>query len=198
MTVLSRAFVLFLVTGLIAGLAACYPTTRNPIGISGGTVEDSRLEGAWLGFIGETDDGPAYLFFFRRDDGMLEAMLTRPAIGEEDGGCASVTLGLGRLGEDRLMNARTVLDDGDPPDPGDTDYTALAYRFAADGSLHLFMPSERSIEDAIRSGGIAGEISQNRFFNQATLTADSEALDAFFEGAMHLFDVELGVFRPLH
>ena len=96
-----------------------------------------------------------------------------------------------------VWSFRAFQRDRSPPDPGDTDTTSLTYRFAADGSLHLFMPSEKSIEDAIRSGGIAGEIPENGFFNQTTLTADNEALVEFFEDAMHLFDAELGAFRPL-
>ncbi len=81
-------FCIFLSAFFSAFLAACFPTSENPIGTTQNTARQadgesthaaSQLLGSWKGTLG-TDAQAVYLFFLSGDENNLEALLIRSGV----------------------------------------------------------------------------------------------------------------------
>jgi hypothetical protein len=194
----AKVFALLCLSALLSGLlAACYPTSENPIGVSAGpTALDARLTGVWKGRIGTDKDATAYLFAFPREGGRLEAMLLHPSATDDKGDWTTVSLTPGKAGTANILNAKLVLDNGAPAREGTVDYTPVLYRFDPSGELRLFVLDEKALADAVRQNRIAGTVKESSLGNDVRLTADAKTLDAFFAAnAAALFTEDYGSFR---
>lgn len=194
MTAHFRAFALLCLTIV---LAACYPTSESPIGVSAGAPSpDARLSGVWKGRIGTDKDAAAYLFVFPREGGRLEAMLLHPSAKDDKGDWTTVSLVPGKTGAADILNAKLVLDNGAPAKEGTADYTPVLYRFEANGALRLFVLDEKALGNAVRQKRIAGTVKESSIGDDVRLTAGGKSLDAFFAAnAAALFTQDYGSFR---
>ena len=195
MTVFARLGA-FLIAAL---LAACYPTTQQPIGSSTPQTADARLAGGWKGAPKDPKDGPNYLFFLPRKDNNFEAVMVYPAHGDDKASWMSFALSTAKVGKNDFINGQVVLDDGQPSKDADKNYTPVWYRFDKDGTLRLFMLDEKAMEAAIAKGEIKGDVNKSTFGDDVNITADAKTLDAFF--ASHdpntLFTDPLGTYRRI-
>lgn len=180
-------------------LAACYPTTREPIGSTGAMTADARLVGGWKAINEEAKDEPTFLFFLRRDADKLECLLVTADKGDKKGEWMSFEALTGKAGAHAFLNGRTLLDDGKKPADANTDWTPVHYRFDADGTLRLFTLDEKAIGAAIKKGEIKGEIKEGSLGDEVRITAEAKAVDAFFAGRdpKTVFKQTLGVYRRL-
>lgn len=205
---IARIFLCILVPAFLSVfLAACFPTSENPVGKMQSTARQadgepthaaSRLLGSWKGVLG-TDAQAVYLFFLAGDDNKLEALLIRPGDGQDKGGWLSFALILGELGEHRFVNAKILLDDGEPSAEKDNGYTPLLYRFDKDDTLRFFVLDDIELKKVIREGKIAGEVKEGTYFDDIRITADAKTLDAFFlASAASLFTEDFGTFHRLN
>ncbi len=111
----------------------------------------------------------------------------------------SFALILGELGEHRFVNAKILLDDGEPSSEKDNGYTPLLYRFDEDGTLRLFVLDDIELKKAIREGKIAGNVKESTYFDDIRITADEKALNAFFlSTTASLFTEDFGTFHRLN
>jgi len=165
----------------VAGLfvAACLPvTSEHPIGESKGFAADPALLGVWRGRGENKEDKPGTIAFLRGEGGHMTAIL----IAEDD--WETYDLQVATLGANHIMNARSVLKNGEPVDGDEAKaIIPLLYRFGRDGKLTLSLLDDKASAAAIRAGKIKGE---SKADDDAHLTAEPKELDAFFatkEGA---------------
>ena len=178
-------------------LSACYPTTVTPIGSSGPMTPDARLVGMWKGMPKDPKDGPNYITFLPRKDS-LEAIIVTPAHGDDHGGWMTFAAHTGKVGKNSFINARELLDDGQPPsDDTAKDYTPVLYVFGKDGTLRMYMLDDKPVEDAIDKGLLKGEYKKSDFGDDIRITASAKELDDFFisHDPKNYFTELLGTYR---
>jgi hypothetical protein len=162
-------------------VAACLPvTTKNPVGTTAGFKQDASLVGVWKGEPDKNnpDDKPVYFAFLNANEDGMTAIMLQPGKGTGDWG--AYNLKLATLGENRFINAWTVLDNGKPADASEAKADILLlYRLGKDGKLTVYLLDEEATRAAIRAGRIKGEV-QPGDTGDVRLTAEPKVLDAFF------------------
>lgn len=178
-------------------LGGCLPVTSlHPIGSTVAAAPDPALSGAWRGRMKDAD-AASTLYFLPQKDGLTALFVTDP--GRKDAGSwGSFTVTTARLGANRFLNAREVLDEGKPAQ-GKIATTSfpLLYRLAGN-SLTLYLLDEKKTAAAITAGKLKGTVEQG-MDGDIVLTEDAAALDAFMAGkdAASLFGPPLLVLHKL-
>jgi hypothetical protein len=165
-------------------VTACLPvTSSNPVGTTVGFTADPALTGLWRGQVHQPE-GWVYMTFFPQTDGTTTALLISPPDSTRkdssaQGDWSVYSLQTAVLGEYHYMNAKEISNNGKAPDAAQADKTfPLLYRVNSDGALVIYLLDEKAAAVAIKSGAVAGTITQGQF-GDITLTADPATLDAF-------------------
>ena len=164
------------IAALALALSACV-SLPHPVGTSTGFKNDPGLEGLWYG---KTDkDGEAAYYHV-----LLNADNTATVIGvgthshDDKGGWGVFTLTTAALGGNHYINAREISEGGQPksdPENPDDWYSGL-YRLDGD-TLVIYAFDDKKVTAEIKAGRIAGTISQGRFSDSVTITADAAHVD---------------------
>jgi len=184
-------------------LAGCLPvTTKTPVGTTAGLGVDEALYGTWRG-PAEDGKGIAYLHILKseKDKTMAGILVEGDLKGQGDGGAILVQFDTARLGQNRYLNVRHLLDD-DKDKEGDMSWTDIngasapfLYRLEGD-RLTLLWLDEDKVKAAIKSGVLTGTIGDGDY-GDVQITLDAKALDAFMAKpeATKLFKVYLTLTR---
>jgi len=168
---------------LIAALAAtaCLPVaSKSPIGSTQGFVIDPSLIGTWKG-AANGEKVASYFHFLPGRENTIMAVVVTPPGDDDQGGWGAFALQTVKLGSNYFMNAQEVSDNGQvATDKTAQNTTPLLYKIGDDGKLTLYMLDEKATAAAIKAGKIAGTVEPGDY-GDVTLTADPEALDAFFQ-----------------
>jgi len=156
-------------------LTGCYDTTTHPLGTTAGITPDPALTGTWKGV--NSDGKPGYLHFLPQSDGSITVLIVEDGTGDNDWDVATITTT--RLGANRWMNARLVESDGKPDTDAPPGTVPVLYRIDGQGTLTVALPHEEALRDAVTSGRVKGRV-EDGAYGDVTITADPEALDAFF------------------
>lgn len=161
-------------------LAACYPpVTRHPVGTTTGIRNDPAIAGSWRTLPSGDDKGGGYFHFLPlKNGGFTVIAIPNTSDPASDWLLAAVTSarfapGYGFLNAWLTDRNRERL----PDQPPGT--VPLLYRFDGKGVLTLYMIDEDAAKTAIRAHRIAGDAGKSGT-DDATITADPRALDAFF------------------
>jgi hypothetical protein len=172
-----------IVFALIAALSAsaCLPvSSKSPIGSTQGFVIDPSLIGTWKG-AANGEKVASYFHFLPGRENTIMAVVVTPSSEDDQGGWGAFALQTVKLGSSYFMNAQEVSDNGKvASDQSAQNTTPLLYKISDDGKLTLYMLDEKATAAAIKAGKIAGTVEPGDFGDVA-ITADPEALDAFFQ-----------------
>lgn len=164
---------------IMALLAACVPTTRNPLLGPEDGVTDGRLTGLWTGMV---DKQRVYFHFIaQNDDGYHVLGLTHGGP-EEHGGWSAYGVRTVRLGEARYMSVEPLVDDGKLVDD-DERFIACRYRIGPTGELLIWTMSEEPVILDIEAGKLAGQVDEGRFGTSIDITATTAELAAYVAAA---------------
>ncbi len=199
MSLFVRACILIFCLPMVS--ACTVLSTENPIGISSTISTDSRLLGGWKLVSADTGDtGRNYAFVEPREAGGLHTTVIswEPLyiLDPQEHYRSTYEIITGRVGEHRFINARPLLERGEPASELtlESGYFPILYRFQKDGSVQFFGEIEGTIIDAIESGRVSGTAVDGNI----RLTADPQSLDAFFaEAAPTVFSTLLWTLEPL-
>jgi hypothetical protein len=172
-----------IVFALVAALAAagCLPVaSKSPIGSTQGFVMDPSLIGTWKGAASGQKVASWFHFLPGRENTIMAVVVT-PSNEDDSGGWGAFALQTAKLGSNYFMNAQEVSDNGKvASDQTAQNPTPLLYKIGDDGKLTLYMLNEKATAAAIKAGKIAGTVEPGDY-GDVTLTADPDALDAFFQ-----------------
>ena len=177
-------------------LAACLPVTSlHPIGQTVAAT-DPVLSGAWRGKLKGAETAST-LYFLPQKDGGTALFVTDP--GKKDAGSwGSFAITTARLGANRFINAREVIDEGKPAE-GKIATTGfpLLYRISGN-SLTLYLLDEQKTAAAIKAGKLKGTVEQGTDGDVA-ITEEAATLDALMasKAGAGLFGPPLMVLRKL-
>lgn len=157
-------------------LGACLPVTSlHPIGATAAAAPDPALSGAWRGKMKGAETAST-LFFLPQKDGASVLFVTDP--GKKDGGSwGSFAVTTARLGANRFINARELLDHGEPAEGKFATSFPLLYRISG-ASLTLYLLDEKKTAAAIASGKLKGTV-ETGIDGDVSITEEAGPLDAF-------------------
>ncbi|GEM_PF-836025 len=165
-------------------LASCLPvTTSVPVGSTAGFRPDPSLIGTWIARSADKSDknaDAAYFHFLPQPDGSFTLVMTPYKPAKDSGEWSVYRLQTATLGTNRFINAQEVSNNGKAPDDSLTRIFPLLYRAGKGGQITLYLVDEDAAKAAIQSGKIKGEIEQGSY-GDVHITADAQALDAFFQ-----------------
>ena len=176
-----RAVRIFAALALALAASACLPVaSKSPIGSTQGFVIDPSLIGTWKGTANGGKVASWFHFLPGRDNTVMAVVIT-PASEDDSGGWGAFALQTVKLGSNYFMNAQEVSDNGNVAgDKTAQNPTPLLYKIGDDGKLTLYMLDEKATAAAIKAGKIAGTVEPGDY-GDVTITADPDALDAFFQ-----------------
>jgi hypothetical protein len=168
---------------LILGLAACIPTSENPI-ITPDATLDKALNGAWRGSL--EDGGLVYLHFMRSKENKLKAILVtrenpEDAEHEGEGEWAAFTLVTAKVAGTRYMSVLYDYDDGEVVTGETRGYHLLRYTIADDGTLSMFQVDGEALAQAVEKGKLQGTVERDQFSTDVRVTTPSEGLVAYLK-----------------
>jgi hypothetical protein len=155
-------------------VAACYVTTTTPVGSTAGFRADPDLIGTW----GKSDTDCCVTFI---DNG--DGTMTERDTNADNSNLQVYTIQAATLGKNHFLNARSVIENGEPATGGGTPTVSL-YRIR-NGMLRFAQLDEERVRLAIKFGEIEGTIDPERG-GDAHITAEPAAQDRLFatrEGA---------------
>lgn len=180
--------------GLLLGLAGCLPVSQNPLSPPEKAVADSRLAGVWYGKSGEDT---VFLHFVAGKGAAMDAV----EVDHEKSGDAQAnlyTLFPSVIDGVRYLNIREKKGAEKKP------YYLARYQLSANGTLTIWMMSEKAVARAVKNEKLAGKItpknSGDRSVDQdITITASTERLAAFLRKSDPeiLFSEKFGSFKKL-
>lgn len=168
-------------------LSACV-SLPSPIGASVGFKNDPALQGLWYGKA-DKDSDPAY-YHVLLNAGDTVTVVGVGASNDDTGGWGVLMVTTVPLGGNRFINAREIFEDGrpksDPENPAAW-YSGL-YRLE-DNVLTIYAFDENKVAAEVKAGRIAGTVSQGRFGDSVSITADAAHVDKWLSspGAASLF-----------
>jgi hypothetical protein len=173
----------FAVVGMaVLFVAGCLPvTTKNPVGTTTGFKQDPAIVGVWKvePQKDHKDNNQGFLAFLNaEEEGAMTAIMLAP--GKDAGDWGVYTLKPAALGQNRFLNAWTVINNGKAADKDEaaTDFL-LMYRLGKDGKLSLYLVDEDKAREAVKAGKIKGDFGQGSM-SDVHITAEPAALDKFF------------------
>ena len=171
---------------LAAALAAC-ASTKVPIGTANGPQDDPRLVGTWVTVDPEHPENRMTVYGFAgKSPGTMQALFVIPPGQQEKPGWGTLDVVVGKIGEQRYLNVREIMENGEASHDNDA-YSPAMYRIDGD-TLTVRNLDYGHIRDAIANGEIAG--------HDGTITAEEPALDAYIAAhADALFTGEPSVFH---
>ncbi len=165
---------------IVALLAACVPTSENPLPVSADTPLDTALYGAWLGQV-DAEDDPVFLHFVKTQDGNNKAILvTVQDEGEPDGGWAEFDVTSSSLASGTFLNLFWTESDGEPVEDLKGIHL-VRYILDTDGKLSLYFIDADLLQEAIENGTLEGDITSSGLTNRIRITASSDALADFVD-----------------
>jgi hypothetical protein len=179
----AKARPLGLLGALMLGLAACIPTSENPI-LTPDAKLDSALNGAWRGTL--EDGGLVYLHFMRGKEDKLKAILVtrenpEEAEREDEGEWAAFTLVTDQVAGTRYMSVLFDYDDGEPVTGETRGYHMLRYAIADDGTLSMFQVDTEALAEAVERGKLQGTVERGQLTTDVRVTSPSEGLVAYLK-----------------
>ena len=84
-----------------------------------------------------------------------------------------------RAGQDRFINFKVPPAESEKKEP---EYWFAKYSFATDGSLELFMPNSKQLQEDITTGKLTGKVWTTSFDSNVALNDTSENLLKYFHG----------------
>jgi hypothetical protein len=190
-----------LLIGALLHLAACLPTSENPIVVPGQPAADDRLLGTWYGALGEDDEDFTLLFTKpdaeREKDhpGGMDVLMVVNS--KDDSGWLWLYALAAEIDGRHYLSLEFRLDNGGEMADELPGFHIFNYDIAEDGSLQLRQIDEDMVIDVIEAGELAGTVKRGTFVKDVQITASSADLVAFLktDGADDLFDEESGHFR---
>lgn len=197
---------------LLPLLAACANlATDYPIGGTAPDAFDTRLIGAWkiAGTEAHKDDDKGYLFVTPGKDGVLHGAVVIWGQDKADSGTFTFDAVTGRIGDDRYLNVKTIVDQGQPLPDEPKGY--LPYRYSLDDAGKLVIYDHdadglKRLADAIESNALEGIVTekisgrdpQGRPIAETSVRVSEAppALDTYFgANGKAVFDKPMDTFR---
>jgi len=196
-----------LVAAFVAGLAACIPTSEEPILVAGEPPADSRLAGVWFGALEEGDE-LGYLHFIMAESnrtetysgGMDVLMMMHPRESDEDGGWAWLYALTAHVAGKDYLSVEFRIDGGKAvEDDAMRGFHLYRYDIDAAGALQLHAVNEEKVTSLIEAGTVKGYVEKESSFPDIRITASSEELVAILEtdAANDLFREDRGTFTRI-
>jgi len=184
-----------LALGAVFLLASCVPESRHPLVEPDRAAADPRLAGLW---VAKQENQVLYAHFLPRRDRPMDVVLVSEQ-NDGGGGYGVLSLTPSRIGDERYLSARFLVDDGRVVADDEATYHLLRYRISDDGALTVWAMSEEAVVEDIRQGRIEGEPKAGRWTDSALLTADTDALVAYVGAAdpTRVFNALFATFRRL-
>lgn len=148
-------------------LAGCLPESEHPIAPADSQAGDPRLWGAWLNV---AEDGFTIAHVLATEAGNLRLVTVDHDV-EGIGGVDEYDAHVTRLPQGDYLN---VLVTG-----SETGYLVAKYKFKGADTVSIAMTQNAALEQAVRSGALAGTITEEGGVPDLRITASSEQWQAF-------------------
>ncbi|MEN8197513.1 MAG: hypothetical protein ABFS30_13520 [Pseudomonadota bacterium] len=162
-------------------LTACIPESKHPLPLRADGKGDDRLIGRWVA-AEEGEEG--YAFVSSVGGGRYKVWMTsfdedRPG---DNPDITEMDILTTRIGGQWFM---TVIGIDEPEEGGPDEVIHLIGRYdiTAEDELLIYMMSWEALAQDVRAGLVAGEAEPGEYWDEVTLTADSEALAAYIAAA---------------
>ncbi len=178
-------------------VAACLPTSQNPLPVSADAPLDPALFGAWIGTL-EDEESPVFLHFIKTVEGNHKAILVTVQTPEEpDGGWAEFDVTSSSLSNGKFLNLYWTENDGNAVEELQG-FHLMRYELDTKDTLSLFFIDGDKVADAIDTGALDGTVSSPGMTRSVRITASSENLATYvtFQKPMELFSETYGTFKP--
>lgn len=148
-------------------LAGCLPESEHPVAAADPAKNDPRLWGSWLSV---AEDGYMVAHVFATEEGTLEIVLAEHGVeglGEIDTYSVHVT----NLPSGDFLNVMVT--------GSEAGYLIGKYQFEGTDGLSVWFPSNGALEQAVKSGKLAGTTKVEGGMTDVRITATSEQWQAF-------------------
>jgi hypothetical protein len=175
---------------LLLNLAGCLPVSQNPLSSIENATPDPRLPGVWYG---KSSEDEIFLHFVSGDSAEMQVV----EVDHEKKGAAHTTLYTlipSTIGDQRYLSIR---------EGKDKPYY-LAHYQVANGTLKIWLMSDKILAKAVKAGKLKGTFSEKKqgdgsVDRDITITDTSEHLAAFVKKSEpeKLFDQKFGTFKKV-
>jgi hypothetical protein len=155
---------------LALGLAGCLDESKHPVGPADPENGDPRLLGAWYNV---AEDGFAVAHVFATESGALDIEISDHDV-EGTGGVVGADAHVTRLPHGDYLN---ILVTG-----AESGYLIARYRFDGLNRVAVAMTETAALLEAVKSGALAGTITEEASGPDLHITATSEQWQAFLAG----------------